>query len=251
MFAGGISNIPDHINLADSDRDPERVEEMKRAIYEEQVRWSKEEGVDYIIAETMWTLSEAKIALEVVKSFGLPAVVTMGVDKRAADEGGFLTGDGVPVAEACRQLLEMGATLVGVNCSLGPATMIQTVEQICRVVPPEKVCALPVAYRTTPQEPTWHLLTDTHCPENNPVYPGGLDPFFVSCAEIARFAERCLELGLRYVGICCGNTGSYTLAMAQAMGKQTTDGRYHAKAALAQTHVENLMTSITAGTDKA
>ena len=203
-------------------------------MFEEQVRWSKEEGVDYIIAETMTDLEEAIIALEVIKSFDLPAVVTMAVNNRDTKDGICMTGDGVPLPEACRQLLEMGATLVGVNCTRGPATMIEVVEQICQVVPSEKVCALPVAYRTTPEEPTWHVLTDKKCPENNPVYPNGLDAFYVTCAEISQFTKRCLELGLRYIGICCGNTGSYTCAMAEAMGKETTLSKYHTKAALAQ-----------------
>jgi len=32
-------------------------------MFEEQVRWSKEEGVDYIIAETISHFAEARIAL--------------------------------------------------------------------------------------------------------------------------------------------------------------------------------------------
>ena len=189
---------------------------------------SRCDGVRRKESNTMWGLVDSKIALEVIKSAGIPAVVTIAVRSLEKRDGVYLTRDNIPVPEACRRLLEMGATLVGVNCARGPATMIEVVEQICKVVPPEKVCALPIAYRTTPEEPTWHVLTDKQCPQNNPVYPGGFDPFYMS---------RCLELGLRYIGICCGNTGSYTRAMAEAMGKESVLCKYHKKAAPAQARV--------------
>ena len=239
LFAGGLSNLG--YNIYQESEDP-RSEVMP--VYEEQVRWCREEGVDYIIAETMWGLVDSKIALEVIKSAGISAVVTIAIRSLEKRDGVYLTRDNVPVPEACRQLLEMGATLVGVNCSRGPATMIEVVEQICRVVPPEKVCALPIAYRTTPEEPTWHVLTDKQCPQNNPVYPNGFDPFYVSQIEIVEFTKRCLELGLRYIGICCGNTGSYTRAMAEAMGKESVLSKYHKKASAAQARVKGVLESL-------
>lgn len=220
LFAGGISNTD---LFADKDcKDP--AKEI-RAIFEEQVRWSKEEGVEYMIAETIAYFEEAKIALEVIKSFDLPAVITMavhGCDK----EGKLMTYDGVPLAKALKQLVDMGATLVGVNCSRGPETTLEMVEEIVKEVPPEKVCALPVTFRTTKEEPTWGQLTDKACPKNNPVYPYGLDPFYVSEVEIEDFTKRCLELGLKYIGLCCGNTGNYTRVMAEAMGRQPPASKY-------------------------
>ena len=249
LFAGGLSNtrIFDEV----TDRDP--TEEL-RALFEEQVRWSKEEGVDYVIAETMKSFQEAKVALEVIKSFDLPAVVTLSVELAKNEDGIYITPEEIPVPEACHKLLEMGATLVGVNCTRGPATMIEVVEQICQKVPPEKVCALPIAYRTTPEEPTWHVFTDKGCPENTQVYPDGLEPFYVTQFEIVKFTKRCLELGLRYIGICCGNTGSYTRTMAEAMGKNPSSSKYHTKGALAKAKtaefLERMSKTANAGTAK-
>ena len=234
LLAGGISNT-DLFKLGEME-DPSGV---IREMFEEQVRWSKEEGVDYMIAETISDFKEAKIALEVIKSFDLPAVVMFAVtDALARKDGEYVTCDGVPVSEACRKLLDMGATLVGVNCSLGPSTMISVVEQICQKVPPEKVCALPVTFRTTEEAPAWHLLVDKTCPENNPVYPNGLDAFYVSPVEIVQFTKRCLELGMKYIGICCGNTGNYTRVMAEAMGKEPPCNKYHSETALAKAREE-------------
>ena len=227
LLAGGISDTD--LFLMENEEDPS---EKVRAMFEEQVRWSKEEGVDYVIAENICFLKEAKIALEVIRSFDLPAVVTLGIRNAPKKGEKYVTRDGVPIDEACHSLLAMGATLVGANCNLGPATMIKVVEQICQKVPPEKVCALPVTFRTTDEAPTWHLLEDKACPKNNPVYPNGLDAFSVSEVEIVQFTERCLKLGLKYIGLCCGNAGNYTRVMAEVMGKEPPCNKYRNKVAL-------------------
>ena len=220
IFAGGVSqtNI-----FVDGDKDAaKKVQKM----YEEQVCWAKEEGAEYIIAETLSYLGEAMIALEVIKSFDLPAVVTFAVTP-SAQNSCHKTLDGVPIATACRRLVDSGALVVGTNCFRGPEMTLEVVEEIIKEVPPEKVCALPVAYRTTKTEPVFFDLTDKCCPDNNPVYPHGLDSFYVSQVEIVNFTKRCVELGLQYIGICCGNTGSYTRAMAETLGRKPPASKYH------------------------
>ena len=222
IFAGGISNT-DLFMKYDKGEEAEDPTVKVRTMFEEQVRWSKEEGVEYVIGETFSHFKEAKIALEVISSFDLPAVITL----TSYDlDGKIVTLDGVPIPQACKELLDTGALLVGVNCTRGPSTMIQVVEKIIKEVPPEKVCALPVAYRTNEYEPTMFQLTDKACPENNPVYPHGLDAFQVSEVEIVQFTQRCMELGLKYIGICCGNTGNYTRAMAETMGRKPPASHY-------------------------
>ena len=221
LFAGGLSNTD---VLTDATiTDPER---QMRSIHEQQARWAKEEGVDYIIAETMSYFAEAKIALEVIKSFDLPAVITLPAMGRNKD-GVLSTSDGVPIASACKQLLDLGATLVGSNCYRGPETMVEVIEDIIKVVPPEKVCALPLGYRTTKEQPTWRDLKDEGCPENNPPFTNSLNPFFVSETEIIKFTKHCQELGVKYMGICCGNTGSMTRVMATTLGKKPFQSKYH------------------------
>ena len=61
MLAGVVSNTD--LFLMENEEDPS---EKVRAMFEEQVRWSKE-GVDYVIAETIGFLEEAKIAVEVIR----------------------------------------------------------------------------------------------------------------------------------------------------------------------------------------
>ena len=217
LFAGGTSNT----NIYKKGETEDRV----RAMFDEQVRWSKEEGADYVIAETIPSLGEAKIALDVINNYSLPAVITLTVMDGALD-GTLQTIDGVPLGKACRELLDDGATVVGVNCTRGPEMTLELVEDIVKDCPPERVCALPIAYRTTKEEPTFFSLTDRVCPANNPVYPRGMEPFCVSPVEIKEFTERCLDLGLKYLGICCGNSGELTRTMAEAMGRKPPASKY-------------------------
>jgi betaine-homocysteine S-methyltransferase len=217
LFAGGISNT----NIYKKGE----TEDVIRAMFDEQVRWSKEEGVDYMIAETISYYEEAVIALDVINSYNLPAVVTMNVITRASD-GSLKTLDGVEIGQACLKLLDQGATLVGVNCYRGLDATFEVVQDIVKVCPPDKVAALPVAYRTTPEEPTFFHLTDPGCPANNPPYPRGLQPFGVSPVEISQFTRDCMDVGMKYMGICCGNSGELTRAMAEAMGRSPPASKY-------------------------
>ena len=57
---------------------------------------------------------------------GLPAVVTLA--PQATDK----TYDGVPMGEACRQLEQLGADVVGLNCHRGPRTTLPLMEEVRR-----------------------------------------------------------------------------------------------------------------------
>jgi betaine-homocysteine S-methyltransferase len=109
-------------------------------MFEEQVRWAVEEGVDFFIAETYDCLGEASAALKAIRASGLPAMVTfIALEEKSTD--------GYPWEEACRILEQEGAQIVGLNCARGPATMLGILERIRRAVRC-RVAAQPVPYRT-------------------------------------------------------------------------------------------------------
>ena len=103
---------------------PEASGAVVRAQYEEQLGWAAQEGVDFVIAETNDYLGEALIGLEVCQELGLPAMVTF------ASVQPSTTYDGYDYVEACRILADRGATIVGLNCSRGPETMLPLLERI-------------------------------------------------------------------------------------------------------------------------
>jgi betaine-homocysteine S-methyltransferase len=187
-----------------------------RAMYTEQLGWAAEEGVDFVISETNDYLGEALIALEVIQELGLPAMVTL------APTQPDRTRDGYEYAEACRILAAEGARVVGLNCDRGPQTMIPLIGEIRDAVE----CAVavqPVPYRTSGAMPTMETLRS---PEGERAFPVALDPFTCTRFEMAQFAVAARELGVDYVGICCGAGPHHVRAMAEALGREVPASRY-------------------------
>ena len=192
-----------------------------RAMFDEQVAWAAEAGVDFVIAETLEFAGEAEIALEAIRATGLPAVVTLAIHKP-----GVLRDD-APVPDTCRRLEDSGAAVVGLNCARGPSTMRELLAAIRRAVSCP-VAALPVPYRTTPEHPTFQSLEDRHCgclPPEGP-FPTALDPFVCNRYELAEFARDAAALGVRYLGVCCGGAPHHVRAMAEALGRRPAASAY-------------------------
>jgi len=57
-------------------------------------------------------------------------------------------------------------------------------------------------------------------------FPVALDPFTCTRFEMARFAAAARELGVDYVGICCGAGPHHVRAMAEALGRDVPASRY-------------------------
>lgn len=186
-----------------------------RDMYREQVGWARDEGADLVIAETIDYLGEARLALEVIREFDLPAVVTLApyYDK---------SRDGYSWEEACRILEEEGADVVGLNCGRGPETMLPILERIRSTVGGE-VAALPVPYRTTEEEPTFQQLRDA---DGRQAFPLNLEPFLLTRDEMAAFAVTAGGLEINYLGICCGAAPHFLRAMAEALGREVPASRY-------------------------
>ena len=217
LFAGNISNT----NIFDpTDRASQKA---VRSMFEEQVGWAVDAGVDYIIAETFSYAAEAKLALDVIKSARMPACVTMAVHRKA------VTTEGLAPEDAMRQLADAGADVVGLNCSRGPATMLPLLEKIAKAVK-VPVAALPVPYRTTAEEPTFQALRDPncHCLPGEMPFPVALDPFTCNRFEIAEFTKAAHALGVRYIGVCCGAMPHHIRSVAEALGRRPPASRYSA-----------------------
>jgi betaine-homocysteine S-methyltransferase len=92
------------------------------------------------------------------------------------------------------------------------------------------VAALPVPYRTSLREPTFQSLTDPEAsvaPDGR-AFPVALDARTCTRHEAAGFAAAALELGVQYLGLCCGAAPHHIRAMAEAMGRQPAASRYSA-----------------------
>ena len=192
-----------------------------RELFEEQIGWAVQGGADLVVAETFASAEEARIATEVIKDADLPAVVTISISKEP------VTMEGLTPVEACRLLEDAGADVVGLNCLRGPATMLPLMSEIREAVSCH-VAALPVVYRTTPEFPSFAALEAARpdlVPSGRP-YPTALDPFTCDRYEVAEFAEQVHELGVDYIGLCCGAAPHHVRSLAEALGRRPPSSRY-------------------------
>ena len=215
LVAGNVSNS----NIL-VEGDAESVREV-RAMFDEQVGWAVDEGVDFIVAETISFVSEALLALEAIKAAGQTAVINLAVHRDP------ITRDGLSLAEAAKRLEDAGADVVGLNCTRGPATMLPLLGPIREAVSCP-VAALPVAYRTTAEQPSFQSLEDPDCaclPRERP-FPTALDPFTVNRYEVEEFTREAQALGVTYLGVCCGASPHHIRSMAEALGRHPPGSRY-------------------------
>jgi betaine-homocysteine S-methyltransferase len=214
LLAGDICNT----NVYAEDEESKKT---VRGMFEEQVGWAFDAGVDFVIAETISHVGEASIALDVIKQAGFPAVVTLTAHKATE------TRDGLSFGEACKRLEAEGADVVGLNCSRGPETMMPLLREIREAVSGH-VAALPVPYRTPEHEPTFQSLSETNgaeLPGGRP-FPTALDSFTCNRYEIAEFARDANELGVRYIGLCCGAGPHHVRSLAEALGRTPPASRF-------------------------
>jgi betaine-homocysteine S-methyltransferase len=187
-----------------------------RRQYTEQLGWAADEGVDFVISETNDYLGEALIALEVIQGLGLPAMVTL------ASTQPDRTRDGYDYVEACRILAGRGAAVVGLNCDRGPVTMLPLLARVRDAVSCA-VAAQPVPYRTTEAMPTMQSLRVEGLDQ---VFPLALESFSCNRFEMAAFAAGARDLGVNYIGICCGGAPHHVRAMAEVLGREIPAGKY-------------------------
>ena len=210
LLAGDLSNTnvfaPDSTSRA-----------AVRAMFEEQVGWALEANVDYMVGETLSWGEEALIALEVMKEAGLATVITLAIHQEP------VTREGWTPAEACSRLEAAGADVVGLNCIRGPRTMLPLLRAIREQVDCH-VAAVPVPYRTHERQPTFQSLRDPQF-DGRP-FPTALDPFTCNRYELAAFGNAALELGVRYLGVCCGAGPHHVRSLAEAVGHEPPASRY-------------------------
>jgi betaine-homocysteine S-methyltransferase len=212
LVAGNICNTWEY-----DPGDLKRSEPKVRSIFREQIRWAAAGGVDFIVAETFSHYGEARLALEEIKAAGLPAVITFSPVAPS-------TCDGLTLAEACKRLEADGADVVGLNCGRGPKTMLPILDAIRQAVGGH-VAALPVPYRTHDRQPCFF---DLRGEDGKTAFPVALDPFLLSRFEMADFAVTAKEMGINYIGICCGAGPHHVRAMAEALGRTVPASEYSA-----------------------
>src|SRR6266568_4180602 len=161
--------------------------EEARALFQRQATGLLAGGVDGFILETFSDVDELHEALRAVRSVSdLPVIAQMTI----GDDG--LTHYGTDPQTFAKQLAEWGADVIGVNCSVGPAGVLEAVEKIVKATD-RPISAVPNA--------------------GLPKDVGDRQIYLASPEYMASYARRMIEAGARFVGGCCGTTPEHIKKM--------------------------------------
>ncbi|AJI53833.1 homocysteine S-methyltransferase family protein [Francisella philomiragia] len=217
LLAGNISNS----NIW-KQGDKESQKEVTR-MFDEMITWAAEEGADILIGETFYYAEEAFRALEIMKKANLPTVLTI------APMAQNTMRDGWSIVDTCKELEQLGADVVGLNCFRGPQTMLPDLKKIREAVKCH-VAGLPIPYRTTDEHPTFFNLPDNNgcgCPApHGRTFPTALDPLYCNRYEIREFAKEAYDFGVNYLGVCCGASPMLIREVADAVGLTVPGSKY-------------------------
>ena len=151
-----------------------------REYFLEQARALLEGGVDLFVLETFRDLNEIGAAIDAVRLVSDLAIVA----QMTTEEDGN-TLDGTPPERFAPELEQRGATVIGVNCAVGPAPMLETIERM-EAVTRVRLSAQPNAGKPRDVE--------------------GRNIYLCSPEYMASYARRFILHNVRLVGGCCGTT---------------------------------------------
>jgi methionine synthase I (cobalamin-dependent)/5,10-methylenetetrahydrofolate reductase len=161
------------------------------AYFREQAEALLDGGVDLFVLETFRDINELGAAIRAVRSVcDLPMVAQVTTE----EDGNSL--DGAAPERFVPELERSGAHVVGLNCSVGPAGMLETIERMSRVAT-VKLSAQPNAGRPREIE--------------------GRNIYLSSPEYMASYARRFINNGVRLVGGCCGTTPEHIRHIKQVV----------------------------------
>lgn len=161
-------------------------------VYREQIEALCEAGADLLVAETMLSIDETACAVEAAQSVcDLPIMCSLTMEA----DGHLLFGGSA--VEAVETLQAMGASAVGLNCSVGPDQLESVVRAIA------EVATVPVIAKPNAGMP----VMDEH----------GFAHYNMSPEDFAAAMTRLVDAGAGIVGGCCGTNPEYIRALKSAV----------------------------------
>ena len=137
-------------------------------------------GADLVVFETMSDLTEMRAAVLAAKeNTSLPIIATMTFEKSGR------TFTGVSAASFARTITGLGADAIGLNCSLGPDDVIETVRELRR---------------------------NTHLPlavKPNAGLPDGDGCYHINCHSFSGYFDKIIAEGVQIIGGCCGTNPEF------------------------------------------
>ncbi len=161
-------------------------------VYQEQIHYLAEAGVDLLAVETMISIEETLAALDAALSVcDLPVMCSMTIES----DGSLFTGGNI--FEAALALESAGASAVGINCSVGPEQLVAIIRTLYETV------SIPVIAKPNAGMP---VIDDL-----------GQAVYNMTPQDFALHMKTLVDMGASIVGGCCGTTPEFIRRMAEIL----------------------------------
>lgn len=203
LTLGGICQCPTYLSGASK----ESVQEEFR----KQIKVFVEAGLDFLLCEYYEHIEEMEWAIEVCKETGMPIAASMCI----GPEGDL---HGVSAAECAVRMAKAGANVVGVNCHFDPFKSLEAVKlmkgglEAAGLLDSTYLMVQPLAYHT-PDAGRQGFI-------DLPEFPFGLEPRICTRWDMHKYAREAWELGVRYIGGCCGFEAYHIRAVAEELSAE-------------------------------
>lgn len=201
LVLGGICQCPSYL----SGKGKESVQEEFR----KQIEVFIKNNVDFLLCEYYEHIEEMEWAIEVCKETAKPVAASMCI----GPEGDL---HGVTAGECAVRMAKAGADIVGINCHFDPFVTLDGMRK------------MKAALDASGLKP--FLMTQPlgfHTPDAGrqgfidlPEFPFALEPRICTRWEMQRYAREAYELGVRYIGGCCGFEPYHIRAVAEELANE-------------------------------
>lgn len=202
LVAGSMSNIPGY---------QEKGKEYVMAEFAKQVEVFKEKGVDFLLGEFFGHAEEAEWAIEAMKKLDVPVGCTM----RIGPSGDL---SGVTPQECAIRMAKAGADIVGINCNYDPSICLETMKMMKDALDEAGLSCYLMA-----QPVGWHTQEIRNIEEGYtalPEFPFAMETRLLNRMDVAKFARAAYNLGIRYIGGCCGFEPYHIRAIAEELAPE-------------------------------
>lgn len=166
----------------------------------------KKNKINLVIVEYFRNILEMEWAIEVALEFDLPVAATM-----CMGPGGDETG--VSAGECAVRMARAGAHIVGTNCLFDPWSLLEVMKEMKDALKLFKLDPYLMA------QPNGYRIPDAGsfgwCEIEE--FPFAVEPRQLTRWEARKWARSAYDLGIRYIGGCCGFEPYHIRAMAEEL----------------------------------
>jgi len=200
LTLGGICQCPTYLSGAGK--------KAVQAEFKKQIQVFVDADLDFLLCEYFEHIEEMEWAIEVCKNTGKTVAASMCI----GPEGDL---HGVSAEECAVRMAKAGARVVGVNCHFDPFVSLEAVKVMKKglvdadLLDTTYLMCQPLGY-FTPDAGRQGFI-------DLPEFPFGLEPRICTRWDMHRYAKEAWELGVRYIGGCCGFEAYHIRAISEEL----------------------------------